>query len=343
MQARFVPPDELTRTDLARWAETAEQSVEPNPFFEPDWLVPALRYMDRAAVVAMVEEKGMLQACVPVVARNDKARLTLETRVAGRGVALGTPLVTEDGGADALACLVDGVVLEAQRRAATLVVMGWVSHDGPVARLLEDTGSKSASNVLVFDRWERAFLRRQDDEAPYWLRSIGKNRRRTIAQHRRQLCRQADGDIDIRIRTDGSAVGSFLLLEASGWKGYKPEGLAFSRDPDSTKFFETVCHHYLDEGRMCFVSLETDRFPVAMVCCLRAGEGMFAYATAYDEALAKYGPGIDVFLATMEYFALSTDAAWLDTCSDRDNDHLLGLFPDRRLLTTLISRPRSRP
>jgi hypothetical protein len=129
-----------------------------------------------------------------------------------------------------------------------------------------------------------------------------------------------------------------MQLEASGWKGHESEGLALGREVRASSFFETVCDRYIKEGRMYFLSLEGNEVPIAMICCVRAGEGLFAYRTAYDEKLAKYGPGVEVFLAAMEHFDRETDASWFDTCAVRDNQHLLGLFPDRRTMATVMFR-----
>ena len=97
-----------------------------------------------------------------------------------------------------------------------------------------------------------------------------------------------------RRRSSGPA---FLRLEASGWKRRRPGGLAFRRRPATTRFFEAVCSRYMRDGRMWFLSLEGRGAPLAMICCVRAGEGVFAYRTAYDEALAKFGPGVSVATA----------------------------------------------
>ena len=89
---------------------------------------------------------------------------------------------------------------------------------------------------------------------------------------------------------------------------------------------------------MSFVSLEAGNTPLAMICCVRAGEGLFAYRTAYNEDLARFGPGVAVFLAAMEHFDRETDALWFDSCTVPDNQHLLGLFPDRRPMATVMFR-----
>ena len=349
MRGRVVAPSELTRSDLAGWSDCAAHVLEPNPFLEPNWLLPALTYLDESPQTKLVlaESGGSVQACVPIMEitadESDHAghgeHLALKTRVAPTAISLGTPLLSVEGGREALTCLMTEIKREAELRQANLVVMEWMGYDGPTARLLKEAAVEANTLIIEFDTWERGFLRRQaTDEECYWLRNIGKNRRRTIGQHRRQLSTALGTSPSLRKRTDGSAVDDFLRLESSGWKGHQPDGLALWRQAATTRFFEAVCDRYIGEGRMWFLSLEGDGAPVAMICCVTAGEGIFAYRTAYDEDLARYGPGVEIFLAAMEYFDRETDALWFDTCSTRDNTHLLGLFPDRRRMATMMFR-----
>jgi len=349
MRARIVAPSELTSAELAQWSECGACSLEPNPFLEPAWLLPALEYLDESPTTMLVlaEHSGTVQACLPIVTvkadRDNTAcggqHSALQTRVAPTAVTLGTPLVTAEGGIEALACVMAAVRAEAERRGTSLVIMEWVGYDGPISRLLKEVAVARNNPIVEFDVWERGILRRRvRDEECYWLRAIGKNRRRTIRQHHRLLSAAVGRCPRVCTRTDGAAIDAFLRLEASGWKGHQPDGLAFGRRPATTKFFEVVCSRYIDDGRMWFLSLETDGGPIAMVCCVRAGEGVFAYRTAYDEDFARFGPGVEVFLASMEHFVHETDAHWFDTCSAPDNQHLLTLFPDRRSMATLMFR-----
>ncbi|MGA2836374.1 MAG: GNAT family N-acetyltransferase [Acidimicrobiales bacterium] len=349
MQARVVAPTELTSADVARWSECAASSLEPNPFFEPGWLLPALAHLDESPTTVLVfaEHDGAVHAFVPVeeigsdddLAGARRTHATLVTRVVPTAVALTTPLVVAERAVEALMCLMSELLRMAEERGADLVVMEWVARDGRTARLLRDAADRGDHHLIEFDSWERGFLRRRSDlEDSYWLRAIGKNRRRTIRQHRQRLDAVLGSTSRLRTRTDPDAIDAFLRLEASGWKGRDPGGLALRRQSGSAAFFDAVCRCHLDGGRMWFVSLEGDSGPIAMVCCLRGGDGVFAIRTAYDEDLARFGPGVEVFLAAMERFDRDTDARWFDSCSGPDNRHLLGLFPDRRALATMMFR-----
>ena len=353
MEVRVVSLRELTDEDLAGWNRCAADALEANPFFEPDWLLTALGRLGESptASVVLVGRGDTIDAVVPVAdvvadgpgAAGPESHAALLTRVAPTAVALGTPLITAEGGLDAATCLLTALVCEAEHRGAGLVVMEWLGDDGPVVELLREAAARTDRHLIEFDSWDRALLRRGDgvgtgDGQPYWLRGIGKNRRRTIRQHRRHLAAALGSDLVVRRRTDTAAVDRFLALEASGWKGQAADGLAFGRESCSTLFFEDVCCRYLRSGRMWFASLEGPDAPIAMICLVRAGNGVFAYRTAYDESYAKHGPGVEVFLAAMEQFVQDEDAGWLDTCSAPGNDHLLGLFPDRHAMATLMVR-----
>ena len=349
MQCRIVAPEELTIADLTAWSACADAAIEPNPFLEPEWLLPALDHLDESATarLVIVEHDGAIHALAPVeqiAAGHDaigepQAHSALVTRVAPTAVALGTPLVTHGGGAEAAAILLAGLRHEAERLGAGHVILEWVGADGPIAPMLQGVLAHADHPLVQFDCWERAMLRRRPgDEDGYCLRHIGNNRRRTIRQHRRRMEEALGVTPGVRRRTDRAAIDAFLRLEASGWKGHDVDGLALRQRDGATAFFETACRQFLSEGRLWFHSLEHDRVPIAMICMVRAGEGEFAYRTAYDEDLAKFGPGVEVFVDAMQQFEGSTDGCWLDTCAAPGNQHLMGLFPDSHAMTTLMLR-----
>lgn len=268
-----------------------------------------------------------------------RAHAALVTRVTPTVIPLGTPLVTTTGGREAAACLVKGLSEQAERVGADLVIMDWVGNDGPTAQLLRDVAAHATHPLLEFESWERALLRRRSgDDGQYWLRRVGKHRLRTIRQHRRHLDAALETSLGLRKRVDNAAIDEFLRLEASGWKGHRPDGLAFRRQEGPARFFDEVCRRYIDEGRLWFISLEAAGSPIAMICFVRAGEGEFAFRTAYDEEFARFGPGVQLFVDAMDDFARRTDACWLDTCSAPGNEHLLGLFPDRHAMATFMFR-----
>jgi CelD/BcsL family acetyltransferase involved in cellulose biosynthesis len=160
-------------------------------------------------------------------------------------------------------------------------------------------------------------------------------------KHRRELERKrrrlAD-DLGAPLRTvdraeDAGAVEDFLELEASGWKGR--EGTAMASMGNDADFFRAVCASFRELGRLHLLSLEGSGKRVAMACSLRAGEGIFCLKIAFDEGWRRYSPGALLVLDHASWFARHSDAAWMDSCVQPDNELVSRLWPGRRGIVTL--------
>jgi hypothetical protein len=64
-----LAPAEIGAVDHAAWQELGERAAEPNPFHEPEFMLPAFRRLGlRTAGVRVVREGGDWIACLPVSA-----------------------------------------------------------------------------------------------------------------------------------------------------------------------------------------------------------------------------------------------------------------------------------
>src|SRR5438105_2357806 len=81
-------------------------------------------------------------------------------------------------------------------------------------------------------------------------------------------------------------IERFLALEASGWKGRAGGALACSAA--SLRFGREVLGEAARRGRLHMVGIDCDGQPIARRYSILAGEGAYAYKTAYDEAYACY-------------------------------------------------------
>ena len=68
MSGRIVPLAELGERDLGAWRELADRALEPNPFFDPDFVLSAAVALGERDEVALVQlgGKGEWTACLPV-------------------------------------------------------------------------------------------------------------------------------------------------------------------------------------------------------------------------------------------------------------------------------------
>ncbi|MBV9660560.1 MAG: GNAT family N-acetyltransferase [Acidimicrobiales bacterium] len=338
MRARILAVANVTAADQMAWSELSERSSDPNAFFAPECLLTAHRHLPEAAglTLAVVEEDGRWLACLPFALHRWRLqRRALVVRCIPGAMGLGTPLIDESGGLEAAVTLLAGLREHRRDLGSGLVVCEWLA-DGPAANNLRRAAAHLGLTVSEFYRWERAFLRRKDGDDGYWSAALSKDRRRKLAQQRRRLA-DGIGPLELVDRAgDQAAVKEFLRLEASGWKGVRSDGQAFGRRPQSVDFFHELCERFTAEGRLSLLSFEAGGRPVAMLCCLRAGQGMFTYRIGHDESLAQYSPGIQAFMATLEHFYQKTDAAWIDSSTTPENRYTRTLFPDTVPLATTI-------
>jgi hypothetical protein len=151
---------------------------------------------------------------------------------------------------------------------------------------------------------------------------------------RRRLGEELGGDPETRDRSaEPDAPDDFLRLEASGWKGR--EGTAMSSDGAAGLFAE-ICDEFRRMDRLQLLSLEAGGKVAAMKCNLSAGDTLFCFKIAYDEALGHYSPGVMLEADNVAVFHEQRPMQRLmDSCAQPGNEMINRLWPDRRSIATL--------
>lgn len=322
MTARLLPLTEVTERDRGAWQELAGRALEPNPFAEPAFVLPAARGLAALHAVALlvVEDRDGWQAAAPVRRVRRWRGIPLPLLVVWRHAYsyLGTPLVART---DAL-----GPFLGALRAGAG-GGLDWIGAGGPVRSAVDGGGE-----LLRFASFERATLQRRPTGDYIALAS---KRRRELRRQRGKLAEQLGAECATDDRAGSAeAVEDFLALEASGWKGRR--GTALTGHEDHAAFFREMCAGFAAQGRLQLLRWGTPERAVAMKCNLRAGDGIFCFKIAYDEDLGTYSPGIQLELENVRVFHDVETARWMDSCAEPDNDMINRLWPDRREIVTLL-------
>jgi CelD/BcsL family acetyltransferase involved in cellulose biosynthesis len=332
MRARIPGLEELTDRDISRWRDLATCAVEPNVFFEPDFVLAARDGLGgRGVGLLVIEEEDRWIACLPVQRAASWRRLPVSTLGTWRHrySFLGTPLVATDRVEPALRRLVD----QGRRAGTGIVVLERVGADGIVWSTLEDDLGDRRSGGVCFERTERAALVRRPE--PTYLAEMRPHRRRELNRQARGLERELNGPLMLRERAEEpGAYDDFLRLEAAGWKGRDRTALAC--DPAHASFFRAICSAYARVGRLQLLDLSIDGRTVAMKCNLVAGDIIFCFKIAYDERFAAYSPGLQLEVRTVDTFHARTEAAAMDSCADPHNDMINRLWPDRRSTATML-------
>src|ERR1700720_3118316 len=98
METRLVRVKDLSDSDEQAWRRLADRAAEPNPFFEPDFLIPSCRHVEASeeATLVIAQEKTEFRGVLPIL-RIEGARnlpvLAGHPRGLWTGSGLSTPLV----------------------------------------------------------------------------------------------------------------------------------------------------------------------------------------------------------------------------------------------------------
>lgn len=331
----------LRRAESA-WEDLARNALEPNPLYEPWMLLPALQSRPspdfRCALVWTASHERdpapQLAGVFPFRVVNRFKGLPATALVSWRHSSwlLGTPLVRREGARDCVKALLDWS--RADRRGAPLVELQYIPADGPFHGVLADALRERDAMVVATETFTRALLR-QGSESGIETALSSEWRKGSRRKERRLIERGAVAHVALRPGDDVHRwIEDFLQLEASGWKGRRRSALASSAE--DRRFATEILANAFERGRLQILGVDFDGRPIARCCNLTAGEGAYAFRCAYDEAFARFSPGIMAELDSMREFHRLPRLAWMDSLTEPDNATLNRLWKGRRTMQTLV-------
>ena len=312
---------------VKEWEDLAANAVEPNVFYEPWMLLPAMELLHEGAhfVLALVfvgrgpTTPGTLIGFFPFELTKSLGRFPPKTLRLWRHNYLYscTPLVRVRHGELCLDALFDW--LATTREGAGLVRFDYITGDGQFFPLLDDAIRKHRSMSSVGTVFSRAAFRRAADAETYLKHALSGDYRRQMKRKERRLA--DSGQLDyVTLEPDGDLenwLENFLRLESSGWKG--KEGTALASTPSDREFFLRFARDAFRQNRLIMQGLNLDGRPIAQYCALTAGHGSFDFKPAYDEDYGRYSPGILLELERFRYLHTRPELDWMDSCSKRDS------------------------
>ncbi|RUW96744.1 GNAT family N-acetyltransferase, partial [Mesorhizobium sp. M2A.F.Ca.ET.037.01.1.1] len=213
------------------------RTVEPNVFFNPRFLAPAMpRLEDREVRLAVIrdgdEYRDRLRLLVPFSVERPAMPLgvpVMRTWSSPFGP-LGTPLVDRD---DPIGVIEDffSMLSRPHLKLPKVFVLPDMRLDGPVASLLTSFADSRGLTLVTTGRVERPVLESDADGEDYLKASLRSHHYREFRRLKRRLADLgklehivARGPDEIR-----HAIESFLTLEAAGWKGRERTAMAIDR------------------------------------------------------------------------------------------------------------------
>jgi CelD/BcsL family acetyltransferase involved in cellulose biosynthesis len=308
---------------VPEWEALAADAAEPNPFYEPWLLLPALEAYGAGEDFRClaVWQDGTLSALFPLRLERRFRRLPVRGARSWlhRNMLVGTPLIR----AKSAAVCVDALL---RSGIAPALEFEWTAADGAFYGALAEAAGDGGFPWMVSDAYVRAVLVRGRDPRSRFNSNMKNNLRRwqsrLAAAGRLEPVRLAPGD-DIAAWTE-----QFIRLEASGWKGSAGSAIA-CREPDR-RFFTAALAEAHRRGRLLITGLDLDGRPLARHTLLLGGEGAFTFKIAYDEAYASCSPGIVAEADNVRQFLENPGPQWIDSNTARENTSYGRVWKDRR-------------
>ncbi|MBD7999335.1 MULTISPECIES: GNAT family N-acetyltransferase [Oerskovia] len=352
-RSRVLSIIDLTDQEIEAWRALAARAAEPNPYFEPEMLVPAVRELSggsglRLLVVDEVPggaagpgvgdlsgaQPGGWWAALPFeMVPGDKHWPWRHASTGSDFLALycplGTPLVDGARVDEAVEALVDAFH-ERRRELGQAIDLHLLVQDGRVGRRLEEVCRERGVPVHTWGGDPRGAVRFDEGESGSWAERMPRGK--SLARGRRRLERAVGETLVLEDRGDDPEIAkAFLDFEQQGWKGDASRGgMGFRSRRGGQEWFTQMLAGFAETGRAHVFALVAGGVLLHMAVIVCTGSTAFGYFDVYSEEWARYGPG-----AIGRMMALS----WLDENSDVEvfdssmNPSLYkdatDLFPDR--------------
>lgn len=315
--------------EVAAWDALAERASEPNPFLESWYLLPSLHHLVGEPGIVRFDRGGQLAGLLPLHQVPRYYRYPLPNLVNWQhpNMFCGAPLVARGAEAAFWRALLDWA--DRHAGAALFLHLRDMPLTGALHAALAEVLAEQRRRAEVVHREDRALLASPLGPEAYWEASVSGKKRKEL---RRQANRLADeGEVAIHRSTGEEDIArwcqDFLRLEQAGWKGKAGSALACS--PATAAVFTESLAGAAERGRLERLTLTLDGKPIAMLASFLSPPGAFSFKTAFDEAYARFSPG--VLLQQANLAILDNPAiAWTDSCAAADHPMIDHIWRERR-------------
>ncbi|MEQ9572033.1 MAG: GNAT family N-acetyltransferase [Nitratireductor sp.] len=318
------------------------RTVEPNIFFNPRFLAPAMpRLEDREVRLAVIRDgdrdKNRLRLLVPFSVEKPAVPLgvpAMRTWSSPFGP-LGTPLVDRD---DPVGVLEDFFSMLGRKHLnlPRVLILPDLRMDGPVARLIRTAAMGLDLPVVTTSHSMRPFLDSDLDGETYLRTSLKSHHVREFRRLKRRLAETGDLVYSVARQPDEirNALETFLALEASGWKGRERTAMVIDRYRAA---FAREAINRLAQRDLCRIhTLSLDGVAIAsLIVFVEAGQA-YTWKTAYDENHAAFSPGTLLMIEVTRQHLDDPNIEATDSCAVPDHPIMSRLWSERREMGTMV-------
>lgn len=299
--------------DPAAWRDLMPRVIEPNVFLEPAFAFPAAANLGGADLGVLSAYRGSkLVALLPG---------RIEGIAHGRAVPifvawthpfapLSSPLLDREAAADAIAALV--AAMSALPGAPKAALFPYLPETSVAARLIGLDAATKGQAVTRLNIHARAALQRLDDEP---LSMVSPRKRKELGRQRRRLAETGHLEhiVSSEPRDIRAAIADFMALEERGWKGRS--GGAAARDPAAGQFMAEAAVALSFERKVRIDRLRFDDLTIAATIMLYSGDYAWFWKIAYDEAFARFSPGVQIAVDLTDVLEADRSLELVDSCA----------------------------
>lgn len=323
------------------WRALAARALEPNVFYEPAFALAAAPVLGRDAGAGLVWSRvqpAQLLGFFPARIERRRYGLPIPLLVGWTHpfAPLGTPLIDRDAGSAVVSAWLDHVASDPGL--PRLMLLPFLPATGAVAQAFDTALARRNGIAVSFALHRRALLAPAADRQDHLDRAVGAKKRKELRRQRKRLAET--GAVSFSVAREpaevATALGDFLALEAAGWKGRA--GTAARADDDIRAFMENAVAGLAREGQSRIARLRVGGRPVAALVTLRSGATAWCWKIAYDEAFARFSPGVQLLLDETQALLDDPAVACADSCATAGHPMIDHIWRERLALADRLIR-----
>jgi len=319
----------------SEWRALAGSALEPNVFYEPAFALAAAPVFGRAAGAFLVwsgSAERRLLGFFParIKTRRYGFRLPVLLGWTHAYAPLGVPLVEREAAEGVIAAWLAHLAAHDERPG--LLLLPFLPAEGPFAAALDAVLRRVQMPIADFNRHRRALLAAGGERLHYVERALGPRRHKELRRLGRRL---ADiGAVLFSTATEpaqvAAAIEDFFVVEASGWKGRA--GTAAAGHEDLRGFIRAAAGALAAEGKISVNRILLDGRAIAAAIVLRSDGSAWFWKIAYDEAFARFSPGVMLTAMLTEELIDDATIARTDSCATANHPMIDHLWRERLTL-----------
>lgn len=328
----------IAQADSARlpladeWRNLSDNAVEPNPFFDHWFLPAALEHLGKADCIRIAEYRVGDELCgiFPLAFASNYGRMPIRhlRNWTHYQCFMGTPLVRKGHEVDFWRELL--LELDEAPWIKTFASFTALDNGGPMHMALVAAARSVNRPAPTVHRQLRAMLRSGVSFDDYLTQHIRPKKRKEWRRLGHRLAEM--GTLAFDRLGPGHDIAdwceTFLALEASGWKGRT--GAALKNMPETEAFFRAAMAAAHANGSLDFQRLTLNDRPIAMLINFLTPPGSWSFKIAFDEALARFSPGVMIELRNLERVLADPELDWMDSCAVENHPMIDSLWAERR-------------